>query len=334
MKSMASLPFLRAKTLWALLRLLLVLWAVSAVSFALVAMSPVDPVMAYVGEVGEASLNPETMAKLRAYFGKDTPPLKRYASWLSGAARGDLGQSLVFRQPVIEVIKDRFGNSLALMLTALVLSGLLAFALGLAAGIWKNSLADKAIRTYCLVLASAPTFWLALLALMVFSVKLGWLPIALSAPIGVDSKDVTLFDSLRHLGLPALSLSVASVASVTLHTREKVVDVMAEDYMLYARSRGESLGSIVKNHALRNVALPAVTLQFASFSEIFGGSVLVEQVFSYPGLGQAAVLAGVRVDAPLLLWIAVISAGFVFAGNALANILYSVIDPKIWRGGS
>jgi peptide/nickel transport system permease protein len=313
-------------------RLALVLWAVSAISYALVALSPVDPVRAYVGEVGAASLNPEMMAKFRAYFGTDTPPLKRYFNWLSAVAHGDFGQSLVFRQPVTSVIASRVSNTLALMLAAWVLSGALAFALGLCAGVFRDSAWDKAIRTYCLVLASSPAFWLALLALMLFSVKLGWFPIGLSAPIGMRAEDVTIWDSLRHLVLPALTLSVTSIAMITLHTREKVVDVMEEDYILYARARGESLPDIVKRHALRNVAIPAITLQFASFSEIFGGSVLVEQVFSYPGLGQAAVLAGIRGDAPLLLGIAIISAAMVFAGNVIANVLYGVIDPKIRRG--
>jgi peptide/nickel transport system permease protein len=315
------------------LRLVLVLWAVSAVSFALVALSPVDPVRAYVGEVGAANMSPELMAKLKAYFGTDTPPVKRYANWLSGAVRGDLGQSLIFRQPVASVIKERFANSLTLMLTAWVLSGALAFLLGLAAGVFRDSALDRAIKTYSLVLASAPTFWLALLGLMIFAVKLRWLPIGLSAPIGVAAADVTILDNLRHLILPAATLSVTTIAAITLHTREKVVDVMGEDYILYARARGESLGGIVKGHALRNVALPAITLQFASLSEIFGGSVLVEQVFSYPGLGQAAVMAGIRGDAPLLLGIAVISAALVFSGNLIANLLYGLIDPKIRRGG-
>ncbi|MDR2456043.1 MAG: ABC transporter permease [Deltaproteobacteria bacterium] len=324
--------FWRSKAFKSVIRLILVLWAVSALSFALVAASPIDPVRAYVGEVGEANLNPEMMAKFRAYFGTDVPPLKRYANWLSGAVRGDLGQSLVFRQPVMEVVGDRFMNSLALMLAAWALSGIIAFGLGLLAGIFRESAWDKAIRTYSLVLASAPTFWLALIALMIFAVKLKWLPIGLSAPIGKSAADVTILDNIRHLVLPALTLSVTSIAAITLHTREKVVDVMEEDFILYARSRGESLPGIVKKHALRNVALPAITLQFASFSEIFGGSVLVEQVFSYPGLGQAAVLAGMRGDSPLLLGIAVISAFLVFAGNFIANILYGLIDPKIRRG--
>lgn len=153
-------------------------------------------------------------------------------------------------------------------------------------------------------------------------------------PIGVEASGVTIADRIRHAILPAVTLSITGIANITLHTREKMIEIMESDYVLFARARGESTFEIVKNHALRNVLLPALTLQFASISEIFGGSVLVEQTFSYPGLGQAAVTAGLGSDVPLLLGITVISALFVFGGNLTANLLYGIIDPRIRRGGA
>jgi peptide/nickel transport system permease protein len=314
-------------------RLLLVLLATSLISFSLVSLSPIDPVRAYVGEVGAANMSPETEAKLRSYFGADISPVRRYLNWLGDLTQGSMGQSLIYRQPVSEVIGSRFLNSMALMTAAWIFSGLLAFALGVTAGIFRDSLIDRIIKTYAFLLASTPVFWLALIMLMVFSVYLKILPIGLSVPLGLAASEVTLADSLRHLILPVATLSLVGVASITLHTREKMIDVMAEDYILNARARGGSLWSLFWRHGLRNVTLPAITLQFASFSEIFGGSVLVEQVFSYPGLGQAAVAAGLKGDAPLLLGIAVISAGLVFLGNSTANVLYGLIDPRIRRGG-
>lgn len=313
-------------------RLVLILFSVSLISFILVSMSPVDPVRAYVGEVGAANISDESIARLRAHFGGDVPPVKRYLNWAADFAQGDMGQSLIYRQPVSEVIGLRFKKSLVLMLTAWLVSGALAFALGITAGVFHGRLIDKLIKGYALVLASTPAFWLALVMLMVFAVWLGWFPIGLSAPLEARAGEASLGDSLRHLILPALTLSITGVAAITLHTREKMIDIMNSDYVLYARARGESLGEIVRRHGLRNVMLPAVTLQFASISEIFGGSVLVEQVFSYPGLGQAAVAAGLGGDAPLLLGIAVISAAVVFSGNFTANLLYGLIDPKIKRG--
>ena len=134
--------------------------------------------------------------------------------------------------------------------------------------------------------------------------------------------------------LPALTLSVLGVANIALHTREKTIDVLESDYIRFARARGLSTSQALRRHGLRNLSLPAITLQFASISEIFGGSVLVEQVFSYPGLGQAAVTAGLGGDAALLAGIAVFSAAIVFAGNLVANILYGIIDPRIRKGGA
>jgi peptide/nickel transport system permease protein len=151
--------------------------------------------------------------------------------------------------------------------------------------------------------------------------------------LGVEASGVTVWDKIQHAILPALTLSITGISNIALHTREKMIEIMDSDYVLFARARGENTWSIVKNHGLRNVLLPAITLQFGSISEIFGGSVLVEQIFSYPGLGQAAVTAGTGSDVPLLLGITVISAAIVFGGNLIANVLYGIVDPRIRRGG-
>lgn len=315
-----------------LLKLLAVLLAVSFISFALIDASPIDPVAAYLGEAGRDSLESEQLKRLQEYFGVGKPFFERYISWLGGIVKGDMGVSLIYRQPVSQVISEKIGNSLLLMLSAWVLSGAIGFALGLIAGVYRDSYADKLIKGYSLLLASVPTFWLAILLLIVFSVWLRIFPIGLSVPIGVYSSEVTFMDTIRHLILPAITLSVINIANISLHTREKIVEIMEQDYILYAKSRGGKLFEIVKNHGLRNVMIPAITLQFASFSEIIGGSVLVEQVFSYPGLGQAVVLAGLHGDAPLLLGISMVTAVMVFVGNMIANILYGIIDPRIRRG--
>lgn len=317
-----------------IVKIVTLLIAVSILSFILVSMSPVDPVRAYIGEVGMANMSAENLSKLEAYFGLDTPPIKRYWNWFTDFLQGNMGMSLFYRQPVASVIHVKFMNSMALMAAAWIFSGVLGFALGITAGFYRGRFIDRVIKGYALLIASTPTFWLALVLLMVFAVWLQLLPIGLSVPIGVNAAEVSVFDSLKHLILPALTLSVIGIANITLHTREKMIDIMAEDYILFAKARGKSKLAIIRNHALRNIMLPAITLQFASISEIFGGSVLVEQVFSYPGLGKAAVSAGLGGDAPLLLGIAVISAALVFSGNFIANILYGIIDPRIRRGST
>lgn len=306
--------------------------AVGLVVFALVSMSPIDPVQANVGQAAYVNMSEAKRAQLASYWGGDVPFWERFANWAGALLQGDMGTSLRFNAPVSEVIAHRAANSLALMGIAWLFSGALGFALGVAAGARRGGALDRVVRSYCFLLVSTPTFWLGLLILMVFAVQLGWFPIGFSVPIGVSAADVTLADAVHHLVLPALTLSVTGVANIALHTREKVVDVLESDYVRFARARGESELSVIVHHGLRNVALPAVTLQCAFISEIFGGSVLVEQVFSYPGLGQAAVTAGLGGDVALLAGVALVSAALVFGGNLLANILYGVLDPRMRVG--
>lgn len=315
-----------------IVRFALLMLAVGLVVFALVSMSPIDPVQANVGQAAYVNMSEAKRAQLASYWGGDVPFWERFANWAGALLQGDMGTSLRFNAPVSEVIAHRAANSLALMGIAWLLSGALGFALGVAAGARRGGALDRVVRSYCFLLASTPTFWLGLLILMVFAVQLGWFPIGFSVPIGVSAADVTLTDAVHHLVLPALTLSVTGVANIALHTREKVVDVLESDYVRFARARGESELSVIVHHGLRNVALPAVTLQCAFISEIFGGSVLVEQVFSYPGLGQAAVTAGLGGDVALLAGIALVSAALVFGGNLLANILYGVLDPRMRIG--
>lgn len=316
-----------------LIRMLLLLVAVSIAAFILVSVSPIDPLQANIGQAALGSMSAEQIAKLEEYWGVGVPPIERFVSWASDFFRGDMGVSLLYRQPVAKVIAVKLENSLWLMCLAWLISGTVGFVLGILAGVKKDTWIDKLIKGYSLLIASTPAFWLALLLLMVFAVWLKVLPIGLSVPIGMEAAGVTIADRIQHAILPALTLSITGVSNIALHTREKMIEIMESDYVLFARARGESTWNIVKNHGLRNVVLPAITLQFGSISEIFGGSVLVEQIFSYPGLGQAAVAAGTGSDVPLLLGITVISAAIVFGGNMIANILYGIVDPRIRRGG-
>ena len=316
-----------------LIRMILLLFGVSVAAFILVSVSPIDPLQANVGQAALGSMSVEQIEKLQDYWGVGQPPLQRFLAWASDFFRGDMGISLLYRQPVLEVIKVKLANSLWLMCIAWVISGGVGFVLGIISGLKKDTWIDKLIKGYSLLIASTPAFWLALVLLMVFAVWLKVLPIGLSVPIGMEASGVTIGDKIQHAILPALTLSITGISNITLHTREKMIDIMESDYVLFARARGESTWSIVKNHGLRNVILPALTLQFGSISEIFGGSVLVEQIFSYPGLGQAAVTAGTGSDVPLLLGITVISAAIVFGGNLIANVLYGIVDPRIRRGG-
>lgn len=304
------------------------MFAVSIITFILVNASPVEPVQQYILNMGSA-VSQEQREEIEEYWGVDEPPAQRYVNWISGVARGDLGESSLYRRPVADIISERFLNSLALMISSWILSGVIGFVLGCVMGMNRNALSDKIIKKICYTLSSIPAFWLGLVFLIVFSVWLGWFPIGFSSPIGVLSSDVTIWQKIYHLILPALTLSFVSFSNIALHTRQKLIDVLNSDYVLFARARGESEWSILKRHGLRNILIPALTLQFASFAELFGGSVLVENVFSYPGLGSAVAAAGLNSDVPLLLGITLFSTLFVCVGNMIADMLYGVVDPRI-----
>lgn len=315
-----------------IIRLVLLLLAVSFVVFFLVSVSPIDPVQANVGQAAYANLSEEKRAALEMYWGSNTPMLQRYVAWLGDVLQGDLGTSLRYNAPVLNVIATRALNSLLLMGIAWVVSGVLGFLLGVIAAAKRGRVADKIIKGVCYVLASTPSFWIGLLVLMVFAVWLGWFPVGFSSPIGKSAADATALDALYHVALPAFTLSIAGIANIALHTREKAVDIMEDEAFQFALVRGMTKAQALRKYGLRRMLLPALTLQFASIAEVFGGSVLVEQVFSYPGLGQATVVAGLGGDAPLLAGIALFSALFVFVGNLIANMLYPVVDPRLRKG--
>jgi peptide/nickel transport system permease protein len=312
-----------------IVRFVILLICVILLSFLLLDLSPINPVKTYISNV---VISQDQIAQLEAYWGVNEPITSKMANWFANVIQGNLGTSLIFRVPVIDVILERFTASLVLMLASWAFSGILGFLLGVIAGFKKDTIIDKAIKVYCYVLQSAPTFWIALIILMVFSIYLGWFPTGLGVPIGTLSENVSFWDWLNRLILPMITLSIVGVASIALYTRDKLIDEMNSDYFLFAKARGESGWNLIKRHGIRNILLPAITLQFLGFSELFGGAVLVEQIFTYPGIGQAAVSAGLRSDVPLLLGIVIFSAIFVYCGNLIADLLYNFVDPRIKEG--
>jgi len=314
-----------------LLHLALLLIAVSVLSFILVSLSPIDPVHAYIG-ADISRVGQEQRELIAQRWGLDQPMTTRFFLWLKQLLSGNLGTSSVFNESVSDVIATRFAASLSLMALAWLLTGLFGITLGILAGAWEGSLLDWVISLYSYTLASAPTFWIALLLMILFSVTLQLTPICCAAPMGVLLKDVTIWQHLHHLVLPTLTLSLLGVANITLHTREKLIEILKSNYALFAFAQGETMTGFILYHGLRNVALPALTLQFANLSELFGGSVLVEKVFAYPGLGDATTQAALTSDVPLLVGIVLFSALFVFTGNALADFTYQIADPRIRIG--
>lgn len=303
------------------------LFGISILSFALLKVSPVDPVMASVGY--DTALTQEQYDNLAEYYGLNTPPTTQYLIWLRNFIQGDWGVSLVHRRPVQEIITNKAGASIALMGISWIFSGMIGFLLGAVSAFRRGKIIDKCIKVFSFLQVSVPTFWIGLMFLLVFSVQLEWFPIGISSPIGVVSGNVLFIDRIRHLVLPVFTLSVLGISNVTLQTREKMLDVLSSEYVIFAKARGETDFQIFINHGIRNAIIPAITIHFSYFGELFGGSVLAEQVFSYPGLGSALTEAGLKGDTPLLLAIVVIGALFVFSGNTIADIVNAIINPAL-----
>lgn len=303
------------------------LLGLSLLTFVLMYNSPIDPITAYIGN--EVSITVEQREALYEQWGLNQPAHMQYFQWLKNVVQGDMGISKMHRKPVGDIIGERFIASIILMGPAWLFSGFIGFILGTLAAVKQGGWLDKMITWFAYLQASVPTFWLGLMLLIIFSVWLRWLPIGISVPIGIPAEKVTLLDKLYHLILPLATLSVIGIANTTMHTREKMLGVLSSEYVLFAKTRGESTWQIVKNHGIRNSVLPVITLQFAYFGELFGGSVLAEQVFSYPGLGSTLTEAGLKGDMPLLMGIVLISAIFVFSGNMLGDIINALINPRL-----
>lgn len=307
---------------------LLLILAVSFISFLLLDLSPIDPIASFA-RAKSVGLSPEDKQELIKVWGLEQPLIARYFSWLVNLVRGDLGISNIYGRKVIDIIGEGFSRSILLMAIAWIFQGIIGIWLGIVAGANQGKIKDKIIKAYAIVFASTPSFWVGILLIIVFSLKLKLFPSSMGSPVGVLSEDITLTDSLKHLVLPALTLVLVGVSNLILHTRSKVIDILNSDYVLYAKARGMKKGEILNKFAFKNLILPGLSLLFTSFSELFSGTVLVENVFNYPGIGGLTVEAGLRGDAPLLLGLVLFSTIFVYMGNRICDLLYLVIDPRL-----
>ena len=309
-----------------LIRFISLILAVLLLTFGLMEVSPMDPVETYIGSIKRIST--EQRQTVRERWGVDKPLSTKILNWTKNAIKGDFGYSVTFEKDVSEIIRQALSNSLLLILTAWILSFVFGVLLGVWAAIRQNRLADRVIKTIAYLFSSIPSFWFGILLLLIFSVKLKWLPIGYSSPIG-KAEQVLFSEKLYHMILPALTLSIMEISTICLYAREKLIEVLDSDYALYEYARGKSVIEVIKEHGIRNILLPVVTLQFGSINEIIGGTLLIESIFSYNGIGRITIKAGLRGDLPLILAITIVTATIVFVGNLIANMLYPLIDPRI-----
>ncbi|GKX53215.1 ABC transporter permease [Budvicia aquatica] len=312
------------------LRLISLLLMVAAGTFILLSFSPVDPIRAYIGN-DLLHVPPEQYAQIAARWGLDRPLWERFLTWIGQVLQGDLGYSMVYNAPVTQVIAQRFLTSFSLLASAWTLSGILGISLGLVAGRYLNRWPDSLIRTLCYLLSSLPTFWIGILLLAFFSVKLEWAPICCAWPPGLTVEETSLFQRIQHLILPTIALGLLGVGNIALHTRARIEEISQSEFIYYAHAQGDKGWSLMRFHMLRHVLTPAICLQFASLGELLGGALLAEKIFAYPGLGQATIDAGLRGDVPLLLGIVLFITILVFIGNTISSALLHKLNMPLRR---
>jgi len=306
------------------------LFLVSVFAFLLIKAVPGDPVDVLLG-TSEKDLPPAQVAALRQEMGLDQPLPKQYWSWLSGWwGAGELGRSYRDGRAVVAVIAERCPATISLVGTALVLASILGVGLGLlmaatsadgSGGYWSRGLVILSLFFY-----STPGFWLAFLVIFAVGTWIPWIPVlGMHAP----GQPVTFAGAVAHLILPALLLAMRRAAKIALLLRALVIEEMTRDYVLTARSKGLSNEAVLVRHVLKNSLMPVVALLGLSLPALLGGSVLIESVFGWPGMGRLAVEATFGRNYPLLLSLIVVYGGMVVASNLVADILYRLVDPRL-----
>jgi peptide/nickel transport system permease protein len=320
----ASLGFVLRR----LLQMVPVLLAIASLNFFLVHMAPGDAADIIAGQSGNAT--PEFVAGLRHDFGLDKPLFEQFFIYVARLLRFDLGYSSVQQAPVIDLILQRLPAPLLLMLTAVTLAVAAGVALGVASARRRGSWADRAISITALVFYAVPVFWLGLMLIVLFSIVLGVLPSGGMSEIGKANGGVDhALDVLRHLILPAITMALFYLALYTRVMRSSMLEVLSLEYIIAARAKGLPESAIAWRHAVPNAILPIVTLAGVQFGHLLGGSILIETVFGWPGLGRLVFDALLQRDMNLLLGILFVSSVVVVLANLVVDLLYGFLDPRI-----
>ncbi len=294
-----------------LLQLLPMLFFISLVAFLLVKLAPGDPVAAYI----TPRMAPEDIERIRQSLGLDKPLVTQYVLWLKNVLQGDLGYSLIYHRPVLEMIGERIPATLGLMGASLLLAIVLAIPLGLLAGAFKHRGLDHLLNLFAYIGISVPIFWFGILLITVFAVQLNWFPSMGMRTIGMEDN---VLDVLRHGVLPCIALTFYNLSSYVRYIRSKT-------QLAYGATRS----SILFRHVLKNVLLPVITLFGLSFGELIVGAYVTESVFSWPGMGLLGIQSIASLDYPLIMAIIMLSSMMLIVGNLIADLLYRFADPRI-----
>lgn len=298
-----------------------VLVGISFIVFALVSFAPGDSISLMLSN---ETVNVENVAKLKADLGLDRPWYVQYVSYMGKLLRGDMGRSIQFNRPVAEMIDEKIGNTLKLTVLSCLVSLCIAIPLGVVAAARRRSFFDYSATAIALVGVSMPSFYLGLLLIILFGLKLGWLPIR-----GLPSYDSTIIKQLRYLILPSVTLGSGMAGILTRLTRASMIEALGQDFTRTAKAKGQSELGILFKHAFPNAFLPILTTLGMQFGSLLGGAVIIETIFSLPGLGMLAMNAVKFRDIPLIQGTVLIFAICFVAVMLIVDILYVFIDPRI-----
>lgn len=318
-------------TAWLIRRLaagVAILWAVITLTFVAIHAAPGDPFL----PAADRPTDPAVAARLRAQFGLDRPLIEQYVRYLGQVARGNLGISFTQRRPVAEALAGAVPQTVLLAGAALAIDFVLGIALGAVMAARAGRASDMALTTVTLLVGAMPVFWVGLVLLLVFGEWLHWLPLGGAydpALYGALSPVAQLGDRLRHLVLPALTLGLVGAGWTARYQRAAVLDALSQEWVRAARAKGASEGRVLWRHALRPALLPTVTLFGLSFPFLLTGAVLVEAVFSWPGMGRLAADAVAARDYPLVMATTIAASAMVVVGSLVADLLAAAVDPRI-----
>lgn len=309
------------------------LFGISILTFLIFYFSPVNPVVAYLGLITVQKMPPEDVVKVEKQLGLDKPVYVRYLAWAEQMLHGNWGFSYIKKRPVLDIILERFPATLILTLTGYGISAALAVLLALTSTMRTESRFDYYLNSMNYIFYSTPTFLIALMAMLVFSIWLDWLPS--SRMISVDEPTAFVpyvLDRIRHLILPACTLAVSQMAVFYTYIRSSLGESMQENYIVAARAKGLDEKSIILKHAFPNSLLPFITQIGLTLPLLIGGSVVVESIFAWPGIGKLAYDAALRADYMLLMGLTLFTSLLVILGNLMADVAYAIADPRVKYG--
>jgi peptide/nickel transport system permease protein len=298
---------------------------ISIITFGIAYLSPGDPVRLYT--FGDPETQQAEVEAVRRHYGLDKPIPLQYVDWVTRAAQGDFGNSILYRRPAFELIVARLPNSLQLAVVALVLQLLIGVPLGVIAALNRGKWIDQVVRVFGTVFHAVPAFWFGLILIIVFAVTLRWLPSQGMLTIGKDFWDIP--DRIKHIIMPAFVLALTGIANYSRIMRTETLEVLSQDYVRTARSKGLREQVVIGVHAFRNALIPMVTALGGILAFLIGGALVIEQVFTWPGIGQFTFQSVVGKDYPVVMAGVMLSSVLLVISYLMRDMVYAFVDPRI-----